>query len=82
MRRRLERDETTGKPYEYNTTDTSRRHRIPDREAGALRRVAAVCKRLGLHFYHQGDPRGCALYVSDKPINGGNYTNGAACCAD
>ena len=80
----IERDETTGKPYMYTSPHTGepRREPIPDREAGALRRVAAVCKRHGLYFYHQGDPRGCALYVSDKPINGGNYTNGTACCAD
>src|SRR3990167_7234142 len=63
-----------------NGTDTVTRTRIADREAGALRRVAAICKRLGAHYYHQGDPRGCALYVSAEPINGGN--RGVACCVD
>ena len=24
------------------------------------------------------DPRGCAIYVSDEPLNSSNYTNGLA----
>lgn len=60
----IERDETTGKPYLciYPHAGKNRRTLIPDREAGALRRVATVCEALGAYFYHQGDPRGCALY--------------------
>ena len=46
---------------------------------GALRRVADVCERLGLHFYHQGDPRGCSLYVDNEPIPDNNYTRAIAC---
>lgn len=54
--------------------------RIPDREAGALRRIAAVCKAAGLHYYHQTDPRGCALYVAAEPLTAQNYsTRGIAC---
>lgn len=68
----IERDENgEGPPYMVHYhylhgkgKDFVSRTRIPDREAGALRRVAEVCKRNGLHFYHQGDPRGCALYIS------------------
>jgi hypothetical protein len=42
----------------------SRRHRIADREAGALKRIGAVLANHGtLWSYHQTDPRGCALYV-------------------
>lgn len=52
---------------------------VPDREAGALRRVAKVCKEAGLHFYHQTDPRGCALYVAAFPLNQSNYSQGIAC---
>lgn len=63
----------------YN--DTVRRTRIPDREAGALRRVKAICEAHGLHFYHQTDPRGCALYVSNEPLPDNNYTRGVACCS-
>lgn len=79
----IERDETTGKPFmhTYPHKGESRRYPIADREAGALRRVAEVCKRNGLHYYHQGDPRGCALYVSNQPLPDHNYTHGVACCA-
>lgn len=53
---------------------------IPDREAGALRRVAKVCQDAGLHFYHQTDPRGCALYVGTEPLTDQNYsTRGIPC---
>lgn len=53
---------------------------IPDREAGALRRVAEVCKSVGLHFYHQTDPRGCALYVAAEPLTHDNYSSKGIPC--
>lgn len=63
----LERDEATGKvfmAYYFHDRDAGvTRIPVPDREAGALRRVQAVCKALGLIYYHQTDPRGVALYV-------------------
>jgi hypothetical protein len=71
--RAIERDETTGKPYwTYDQGNGKRgRYPIPDREAGALRRLAAImAKYPALWAYHQGDPRGCAVYVgrwSDMP---------------
>ena len=73
------RDED-GKTYRevYPHTGKMRRSRIPDRERGALRRVAEVCAARGWHFYHQGDPRGCALYVSTSPLGDTNYSNGVA----
>ena len=53
---------------------------VPDRERGALARVAATCKALGLHFYHQTDPRGCALYVAAEPLTASDYsTKGIPC---
>src|SRR3990172_3538068 len=66
----IERDEETSLPYfcRYPHTGKSYRTRIADREAGALRRITEVCHRNNLHFYHQGDPRGCALYVSHEPL--------------
>lgn len=78
----IERDEETGIPYRcvYPHNGKPRRYRIPDREAGALRRVAKVCERLGLHFYHQTDPRGCALYVSTEPLTDRDYTRGVPVC--
>lgn len=77
----IERDEETSLPYRcvYPHTGKMHRTRIADKEAGALRRVAAICKANGLHFYHQGDPRGCALYVSHEPLPANDYTRGVAC---
>ena|SRR3990167_105102 len=78
----IERDEVTQIPYfcTYPHTGAVRKRRIADKEAGALRRVADVCKRIGAHFYHQTDPRGCALYVSAEAITDNDYTRGIACC--
>lgn len=77
----IERDETTGKPYlvSYWHNGRTTRFAIPDREAGALRRVAIVCAENGLNFYQQGDPRGCALYVHSQPLSDRNYTDGVPC---
>lgn len=74
----IERDETTGKPYfcRYPHDGKMRRSPVADREAGALKRVAALCKAHGLHYFHQTDPRGCALYVSREPLTDSNYTSG------
>lgn len=79
----IERDETSGVPYMviYPHDGKSRRSRVPDRETGALRRVAEVCKRNGLHYFHQTDPRGCSLYVSNEPLTDSAYNRGVACCA-
>lgn len=59
---------------------TERRTPCPDREAGALRRVAEVCAASGLHFYHQTDPRGCALFVSTEPLTDQNYSTAGIAC--
>ena len=79
----IERDETTGKPFRCVYPHTGKMHRTPiaDRERGALKRVAAFCKEHGLHFWHQTDPRGCALYISREPLTDSNYTHGYALCA-
>lgn len=85
----IERDETTGVPYlvTHLRNGPSRRRRIADREAGALRRLGAIMAgHPTLWAYHQGDPRGCALYVgrlSDIPEGGSvarYYTRGVAIC--
>jgi len=64
-----------GKTYRetYPHTGKVRRERIADRESGALRTAKRICDANGLHFYHQTDPRGCALYVSTEPLNDQNY---------
>src|SRR3990167_8610343 len=80
----IERDDNGDGPpfmvhhhYQHgNGKDTVTRTRIADREAGALRRVAAICARLGAHYYHQTDPRGCALYISAEPFAPFDYTRG------
>ncbi len=76
----VERDELTGKPYmvTYPHQGKVSRRPTPDREKGALKRVDAICKRAGLHYYHQGDCRGVALYVSDKPLTDADYPRGIA----
>lgn len=64
----VERDETTGKPYNvYHGEGRPLRYPIPDREKGALKRLAKIME---LHpeftAYHQGDCRGCNLYLVRK----------------
>lgn len=91
----IERDETTGRPFNvYHGEGRSRRYAIADREAGALRRCAAIIAARNarnsdagpLSFYHQGDPRGCALYIlqpGDVPAGedaGCYYARGVAVC--
>lgn len=59
----VQRDETTGRTYWYNAM-TGRRSPTPDRETGALKRLAAIMARYpALSAYVQGDPRGAALYI-------------------
>ena len=74
----IERDETSGLPYEVryrHDRNTSTRTRIADREKGALARVARFCQSKGLHFFHQTDPRGCALYIAAEPLTDQNYSS-------
>jgi hypothetical protein len=83
----IERDETTGKPYRvmYPHQGKSYRNAIPDREKGALLRLARIMKgHPDFTAYHQTDPRGCALYIvpNDKLTGAVEscYTNGIAVC--
>ena len=77
----IERDPETGKPmrcvYPHKGGST-RRTPIRDLEAGALRRIAAVCAEIGAHYYHQTDPRGAALYLASEPLTRTEYTRGMA----
>jgi len=60
----IERDDATGKPY---MTYGGGQYAIPDREAGALKRLAAIMKRYPkLVEYVQSDPRGAPLYICTK----------------
>ncbi len=81
----IERDPETNIPYmvTYPHKGEVQKHRIPDREKGALKRVNEICSHYGLQYYYQTDPRGCALYVahSDWPrLTEFNYTNGVIIC--
>lgn len=90
----IERDEQTGKPVAvsrlYTQGHINKRVTWPtaDREAGALRRLAKIMepRKRRLIAYHQGDPRGCQLYIvrrRDIPKDGTvsqYYTRGIAVC--
>lgn len=83
--RAIERDEVTGKPFAtWDMGQSGKRGRaaIADREAGALRRVEAICKAHGLYYYHQSDPRGAPLYVSREPLTDINYDRGVCIWVD
>lgn len=76
----IERDEKTGLPYWYNANsryldprDPRSKTRIPDREKGALARLAKIMQRYPtLTAYVQGDPRGAALFI----LRPGDVPNG------
>lgn len=81
----IERDETTGKPFNvYHGSGKSRRYPIADREGGALKRLRYIVRarnarsyvdgicRNPVAAYDQGDCRGCMLYIvqlSDYPAD-------------
>lgn len=69
----IERDDETDKPFRvrhvtYRNGETKiYRERVADREAGALRRLQRIMAAYpDLTWYHQTDPRGCALYIIRK----------------
>ena len=68
----IERDEASGKPYRViswhdRPVSETKRYPIADREAGALRRLAAIMARHPDYVaYHQGDCRGRSLYIVAK----------------
>ncbi len=66
-------DDCQGAPYWYNTHTGKRICKAPDREKGAVKRIEAICKRLGINYYLQTDPRGGTLYVDVQPIPNNNY---------
>jgi len=84
----LQRDSTTGKPYWISPSNGDRYSPTADRESGSLRRAATICARHGVEYYHQSDPRGCALYVirpGDVPAGedvGAYYSRGIGVCID
>ena len=82
---------TDGRPYNvYHGPGLGgvRRYPIADLETSALKRAHAIAEAHGLVAYHQGDPRGCALYIlrpGDVPEGqcaSGYYDRGIAVCID
>lgn len=76
------RHENTRKPFYKNGTA------YRDIEASALFKIGVIVGKHESHqFYHQQDPRGCALYILPPdtiPANGtveSHYTHGIAVCA-
>jgi hypothetical protein len=62
----IERDEVTGKTYGVYDSGSGpmKRYRIPDRERGAEKRLAAIMARYeDRGAYLQTDPRGASLYI-------------------
>ena len=65
----IQRDETTDKPlwfsnYQIEQAKTPKGYPIPDREAGAIKRLDKILSaHPGLAWYHQADPRGAAVHV-------------------
>ena len=59
----IERDDVTGKTY-WRSAFTVNRYTTPDREKGALKRLAKIMSRYPtLTSYIQQDPRGAPLYI-------------------
>ncbi len=86
-----EGEEGDGKPrwysqYAIENQANPKGYLMPDRERGALKRLAKIMEsHPDFVSYHQGDPRGCALYIVQKSdLNGGDinslYTRGIAVC--
>jgi hypothetical protein len=88
----VERDEETEKPFlrrqymGYGGKWVDTRSPYPDKEKGALKRLEKIMAgKRELVSYHQGDPRGCALYIVRKSdLNGQDinsvYNRGVAVC--
>lgn len=89
----IERDEKTGKPFQYNHNwHFGKRYPTPDREAGAIKRLQKIMQTytqanghtMDLDYYIQTDPRGASLYIlkpGDIPEGRSKdefYTNGIA----
>jgi hypothetical protein len=85
----IERDEKTDKPfrcvYPHYSGEKNYRIPIPDREAGAKRRLALLMKPYSRRLvpYIQGDCRGASVYILRKQdVRGQNidsiYTRGVA----
>ncbi len=71
--------EKDGKTYkEVQTNKSSYTYQIKNMEKGAIKRIDAICKKYkNLNYFIQTDPRGTALYLSNKPIKANDYSTEA-----
>ena len=75
---RIQWDDETGEPHLYRKDQwggyTGKGQPIFNKEDAALDRARKMAAHYGLKIYHQGDPRGCALYVySEEEMRGSRY---------
>ena len=104
LERKLQKwgEEECNGTIQWDDNDQPRRHAIqwdgspsrqgrlvPNSEAKWLAEAEALAKQLGGHIYHQGDPRGCALYFyRDSDLEGRRfpidqiYSSAALACCD
>lgn len=71
----------TGNMYKvilHNSTGSECKIKIRNSYMTIKDRLNELCKKYGIYFYVQTDPRGCPLYVSDKPLDASNYLDGIA----
>ena len=85
----VEREELTEKPFLVTSwRDRTNRRPYPDKEKGALKRLAEILEGKGVTHYQQTDPRGCALYlIRPTDIPAGEsvhafYSRGISICID
>jgi|SRR3990167_4393809 len=70
----IQRNEDTDKPYLYNVYINKRMYATPDREKGAMKRLARIMtNHAPLTYYIQDDCRGASLYI----IRPGDVPKGA-----
>ena len=47
-------------------------------EKNLIEKARKIAREHGLYAYHQGDPRGNSLYLTDTKSDGSNYSNGVS----
>lgn len=82
-----EGDNGDGKPRWHSGYGNGKGYPIPDREKGALKRLGKIMAQYpALVAFHQGDPRGCALYIlrreQIKPGEDISAIYSRGCCAN
>lgn len=73
--------EKTGNFYKLvlnNITGDECKIKIRNSYGTIKNRLNELCKKYGIYFFIQTDPRGLPLYVSDKPIDASNYLDAIA----